>query len=262
MNNENNNMNNQNIGQNVGINTNNLVNPATQQFQQNNNLVQNSLNVGQAYQQYNNQVNNANLNNKKIKDIKYYRKSININMITLLIISVVAMIFGIFTGGDGVGLFVRCLTYLIPIILLLINYKEIKKFIGYFSIAISIYIIIYSILGLSLFDIVFLILAIFNIVYSAKYLKHLKLENQKGLYIEEKVRFNAYKIISLILIIILPLIAIILNIFTTLRTFTICLPISLISLVLCIVSHIQNKKDTLLYILFSISIILSLLFGQ
>lgn len=209
----------------------------------------------------NNQVDSTTINNKKARDLKYYRKSINANMITLLIISVVAMIIGLFTGDAGARMFVKCFTYLIPIILILINYKEIKKFIGYFSIAISIYIIIFSISGASLFDIVFLILAIFNIVYSAKYLEYLSLENQKGLYIEEKVEFNVYKIISLILIILLPLIVVFLFLLTSLPIVIICFPISLISLVLCIVSHIQNKKDTVLYILFSISIILSLLFG-
>ena len=205
--------------------------------------------------------------NKAVKGIKYYRKLINADMIVFLVLSLIAMIFGVIANSnDGVALFVRCFVYIIPVVIILVNWKQKERFVGNLSIVMSLAMILFGIFNLSLFDIAFIILGIFNIIHSVLYLdafkKDMVLVNEHKE--NKKTRFVWYNIGLLILSFVLMVVGPILSndgdpIDTVFLGIELLLNIFVFGI--CIYFFIKKYKLTLLYIEFIISILTCLFFG-
>ena len=202
----------------------------------------------------------------KDNKVKFYRKEININMLIFLFLSIIAMIFGIISKTDeGINLFLRSFIYMIPILVLLINWNKLEKFIGNLSIIVSIIMILFGIFNLTVFDILFILFGLFNIFNSIKYLSEFSKykSSMKEQESSKKTNFVWYNIVILLL----PLIGLIISIFLekdvnyTQNIVSILIFLSSIFVIVnCIYFFIKKYKLTLLYVEFIIAILMFLLF--
>lgn len=193
------------------------------------------------------------------------RKAINTNTIVLLVVSIVAMIFGIISsntmGEQAMNLFYRGFVYTILFIVILVNNKEAKKFVGGLSIFTSLVIIVWSGIGGSLIDIALIALSAFNIVYSIKYLRSFKDETSNMTSEPADNSTNYYRLGSLAIVLLSPLVWFL----SALKSSTFCIVIlvlmNIVSIILCAISSAKGKKSALLYILMVISILIVVAYG-
>lgn len=220
-------------------------------------------------QQFNNSQNNNINNNSNEEKLKKYRKMIHTDSIVLLVLSIIAIIFGLFVGGDhGYELFLRSLIYFIGFIIIIANKKEIKKFVGTFAIVIASIMILLSIFSLSLFDVAYLILGIFYIIHSIKYLKNFK-GYEQPIVVQEKSKLDKLKyisLISLILSVVYPIISLFLSFFIE-SDFLYDAPVvisclfALSSLILNIILLSKKRKSSLVYVCLVFSILITFFTG-
>lgn len=258
--------NNYNQNQNEHMQNNSGFNPATQQFQQ----VVNQSSMSNQPTNINQMSNNFNQNSGISEKLKKCRKILHRDSVFLMIVSIVAIVFGLIFGGMGsdsaIGLFVESIFYFIFFLIIIDNKKKIKKFIGVLAIIVSSFMIIFTIFSRSLFDIIYFILAIFYMIHAIQYLKNIK----DYIYVEEKkekLKIDKLKNISLVLIIMCvayPILSLPLSgIYFFHKSKTVVLFLfSLTSLVLNIILFIKKRKSVTLYICSVFSIIITLLAGN
>lgn len=115
------------------------------------------------------------LNKSNDKDVYYYRTLLHKDTILLLVITAISAVISFLF--QAFGIFLSSIIYAIFLIIVLCNKKENKPFVGVIAIIISILMIIISITGSSLFDIIYIILGIFYLIHAISYLKKLSKHN-------------------------------------------------------------------------------------
>lgn len=199
------------------------------------------------------------------KDINYYRTLLHKDTILLLFVTAISGVVSFLFQDFGV--FFSSIIYMIFLIILLCNKKQVKSFIGVIAIIISGLMIIISITGSSLFDIIYLVLGIFYLIHAIKYLKKLSKSNiNNGVSVEFNNKVNKFKYLSLIpigLIILIFILGVILS--KSLVGLSWCgisiLIVSIISIILCIILCAKKIRSILVYIILVISIMITVVGG-
>ncbi len=192
---------------------------------------------------------------KNEKNINYYRNLLHKDSVVLLVVaSIVAILNLLFMEFS---IFFKSALFIVFYIILLCNKKENVPFVGVLAIITGCLMIITSLFGVSIFDIIYILLGILYVVHSIIYLNKLKQETN---VLEQTVQNKSnipYINIGLIIFSIVVLFA---NRFTSGKFFEILSTIlSGISMLFVFISSIvlmtKKYKSALLYITFVISII-------
>lgn len=207
---------------------------------------------------------------KNEKNINYYRNLLHKDSIALLIIAVIFIILNLMfmAGGidDAVPIFLKSIMFAIFSIILICNKKEIKKFVGVLSITTGCLMILTSIGDGSLFGLVYLLLGIFLIVHSIKYLKKLKDYNIQANYSTDTMVNAKIKYISLIPLVLTIFFFILAIVFNKpvigISWYSILIfVVNFLNIIFCIILHKKNIKSVLVYLMLIISIMIAFFNG-
>lgn len=205
------------------------------------------------------------LNKSNNKDVYYYRTLLHKDTILLLVVTAITAVVSFLF--QSFGIFLSSIIYAIFLIILLCNKKENKTFIGVIAIIISSLMIIISITGSSLFDIMYIIFGIIYLIHAIKYLKKLSKSNINNcVSVEFNNKVNKLKYLSLIPIGLNILIFILgVTLSKSLVGLSWCgisiLIVSIISIILCIILCTKKIRSILVYIILVISIMITIVDG-
>ena len=203
---------------------------------------------------------------KKNKDLSYYRKMLYSDTIVLLVLAIIFGMAGLFMGG--VGVFVKSALFIVFFVILIFNKDENKPFVGVLSIIVGALMLLTSLGDGSLFGVVYFLLSIFYIIHSIIYLVKLKdygiQSNDSDEVVVKNSKIKYLSLLSVILTMILLVIGIILSIsspFGSLLCKVAILVVNVANIIFCIILHNKKIKSVLVYVMLSISIIITLFSG-